>query len=161
VADSVAQVKARRLWTLVACLALAACGTKERNGEVGDTLEAGSVKATVTEFSSEVPGSKPDAGRRYFGARLEVCKDSEQSINAFAFGLSLDGDGEADHVYPQRAYDESFDSLRDGCEEGWLVFNAPADSKPSAVKFKYEDTGQGGPGGDDGEKLEFEWAVPG
>ena len=89
-----------------------------------------------------------------------MCKDSEQSINAFAFSLALEGGGEADRVYPQRAYDDGFSALRDGCEKGWLVYDAPEDAKPHAITFKYEDTGQGGPGGDDGEKLEFEWAVP-
>ena len=144
---------------LATSIALAGCGTAERKGDVGDELEAGSVEATVTEFASRVPGSKPDAGRRYFAARAELCKDSEQSINAFAFSLALKGGGDADRVYPQRAYENSFSSLRDGCEDGWLVWNAPAESQPQAVRFKYEDTGQGGPGGDDGEKLEFEWAV--
>jgi len=117
---------------------------------VGDRLEAGSVSATVTKFSSRGP----------LAARLKVCKDSGQSINAFAFGLELEGGGTAEHVYPQRAYADDFESLRDGCEQGWLVFKAPADAKPRAVTFNYEDTGQGGQGGDDGEKLEFEWAVP-
>ncbi len=123
---------------------------------MGDRLEAGSVSATVTKFSS-APGRSRSG---LHAARLEVCKDSGQSINAFAFGLALEGGGKAEHVYPQRAYDDGFDALRDGCEEGWLVFDAPAGAKPKAVTFKYEDTGQGGQGGDDGEKLEFEWAVP-
>jgi hypothetical protein len=157
----VAAVKPARVSLLVACAALAGCGTNEEKGDVGERLEAGSVKATVTKFSSKVPGSKPDPGRRYLAAHLDVCKDSEQSINAFAFGLALAGGGEANRVYPQRSYGDGFSALRDGCEKGWLVFSAPADAKPRAVTFKYEDTGQGGPGGDDGEKLEFEWAVPG
>ena len=149
-----------RAYLACAMIAMAGCGTEEKKGDVGDRLEAGSVKAAVTDFSSKVPGAEPGAGRRSYGARLEVCKDSEQSINAFAFALALEGGGEADHVYPQRAYDDGFDSLRDGCEDGWLVYDAPKGSTPRAVKFEYEDTGQGGPGGDDGEHVKFEWAVP-
>ena len=142
-----------------ACVVLAGCGTEEKKGEVGDELEAGSVRAKVTEFSSRVPGSRPAQDRQRFGALAQVCKDSEQSINAFAFSLSLEN-GEAERVYPQRSYPSGFNSLRDGCEDGWLVYDAPAGSKPTAVKFEYEDTGQGGPGGDDGEHVKFEWAVP-
>ena len=141
------------------CLAMVGCGTDEEKGDVGDELEAGSVRATVTKFSSRVPRSRPSAGRQRFGAHVDLCKDSGQSINAFAFSLSLE-EGDAERVYPQRSYSTSFDSLRDGCEDGWLVWDAPEGSKPRAVRFEYEDTGQGGPGGDDGEHVKFEWAVP-
>ena len=146
---------------ILACGLLAGCGTEERKGDVGDRLEAGSVRATVTEFASRVPGSQPGAGRRLLAAHMDVCTESGQSINAFAFSLELEGGGDADRVFPQRAYDDGFSALRNRCEKGWLVFSAPADARPRAVTFEYEDTGQGGPGGDDGEKLAFEWEVPG
>ena len=118
---------------------------------MGDELEAGSVRATLKEAS-------PRAGR--FGANVELCKDSGQSVNAFAFSLALEGGGEARRVYPQRTYDDGFGPLRDGCESGWLVYDLPQGSKPSALKFEYEDTGQGGAGGDDGEHVRLEWRVP-
>ncbi len=140
-----------RVWLVLACVALAGCGTEEKKGEVGDELEAGSVRAELKEVSAR-------AG--HFGANAELCKDSEQSVNAFAFSLALEGGGEAERVYPQRVYDDGFGRVRDGCEGGWLVYDVPKGSKPSALKFEYEDTGQGGPGGDDGEHIKFEWKLP-
>ena len=38
-------------------------------------------------------------------------------------------------------YGNSFDSLRNGCGGGWVVFEIPASGKAERVTFGFEDTG--------------------
>jgi hypothetical protein len=160
-----------RRW-VPACLLLAAalssgCGSKSVEGNVGDELEAGSIRATVSKVSSQVPRASGDVtglssagpGNRLLGVHLNMCKTSEQAVNTAAFELELEGGDKAGHKFPQTAYSDSFESVRKGCERGWMVFEAPRSASPSAVAFKYDDTGQSGPSGNDGEHVRFKWKV--
>jgi hypothetical protein len=157
---------------LASCVALAAlsasgCGTESVEGDVGDQLEAGSIRATASRVSSEVPSPRNDVtglgsarpGNRLIGVHVKMCKSSGQAVNDSAFTLELEGGDSADHKFPQTAYPDGFDSLRSGCESGWLVFEAPRGARPSALAFEYEDTGQGGPSGNDGEHVKLKWKV--
>jgi hypothetical protein len=61
---------------------------------------------------------------------------------------------------PQRNYAESFETVRDDCGGGWVVFQIPAASEPESITFGFEDTGTAAPGGSQQEvDAEFSWAL--
>jgi len=155
---------------LVATLALAGCGlyTTTKSGKPGDTLAAGGLRVTLIRFDNEVPVSEgrditglgtPSPGMRFFGFDVKVCNDREQAIGTFNFGLDLDGDDKARLRFPQSAYSNGFESLRRGCERGWLVFEAPKGSVAEKLKFKYDDTGSPQPSGNSEKHARFSWAL--
>jgi hypothetical protein len=137
---------------LAACgalaLAIAGCGTTEKSGRVGDTLSAKGLRATLDEVDTHVPVpasdvtglSQPAPGTKLVGARVEVCSDHGGAIGPFDFGLdSSSGDGTL--KYPERNYDDSFETVRDDCGDGWVVFQIPESADPERVTFDFEDTG--------------------
>jgi hypothetical protein len=137
---------------LAACgalaLAIAGCGTTEKSGQVGDTLSAKGLRATLDEVDTHVPVpasdvtglSQPAPGTKLVGARVEVCSDHGGAIGPFDFGLdSSSGDGTL--KYPERNYDDSFETVRDDCGDGWVVFQIPESADPERVTFDFEDTG--------------------
>ena len=132
----------------LAALAIAGCGTTEKSGEVGDTLTAKGIEATVEEVDTHVPVpgsdvtglSQPAPGQRLVGARVHVCSDHGGAIGAWAFGLdSSQADGRL--KYPEQNYDDSFETVRDGCSDGWIVFEIAQSADPEKVTFGFEDTG--------------------
>jgi hypothetical protein len=127
----------------------AGCGTTERSGDVGDTLTAKGLEATVEQVDTDVPVpasdvtglSQPAPGSRLVGARVRVCSDHGGAIGAYAFGLDASSGDDARLKYPQRNYDDSFETVRDGCGDGWVVFEIPESDQPERVTFGFEDTG--------------------
>lgn len=137
---------------LAACgalaLAITGCGTTEKSGQVGDTLSAKGLQATLDEVDTHVPVpasdvtglSQPAPGTKLVGARVKVCSDHGGAIGPFDFGLdSSSGDGTL--KYPERNYDDSFETVRDDCGDGWVVFQIPESADPERVTFDFEDTG--------------------
>jgi hypothetical protein len=131
-----------------AAAAVGGCGTTEKSGRVGDTLTAKGLQATVQQVDTSVPVpasdvtglSQPSPGSKLVGARVKVCSDHGGAIGAYDFGLDASS-GDATLKYPEQNYDDSFETVRDGCGEGWVVFEIPQASKPDKVTFGFEDTG--------------------
>jgi len=129
-------------------LAVAGCGTTEKSGEVGDTLSAKGLQATVQEVDTHVPVpasdvtglSQPAPGTRLVGAHVKVCSDHGGAIGAYDFGLEPSS-GDASLKYPERNYADSFETVRDGCGDGWVVFQITQSADPRRVTFGFEDTG--------------------
>ena len=44
-------------------------------------------------------------------------------------------------IRPERNFDNSFEKVRDGCGDGWVVFEIPQSSQADKVTFGFEDTG--------------------
>ena len=140
------------LLLLAACgavaLAVAGCGTTEKSGQVGDTLSAKGLQATLEQVDTRVPVpasdvtglSQPAPGTKLVGARVKVCSDHGGAIGPYDFGLDSSS-GEATLKYPERNYDDSFETVRDGCGDGWVVFQIPESADPERVTFDFEDTG--------------------
>ena len=160
-------MRARPLLLLAAtALLLAGCGTTERSGKVGDTLEANGIEVTVDEVDnsvavpeSDVTGlSQPAAGSKLVGIRVEVCSDHGGAIGPYDFGIETSSGGEARLKFPQRNYATSFDSLRDDCGDGWVVLEIPEGDTPERVTFGFADSGQAGPqGAGDEVDARFSW----
>ena len=150
--------------------ALAGCGTTERSGDVGDTLEANGIEATVEEVDTSVAVpenditglSQPAPGSKLVGVKVNVCSDHGGAIGPYDFGIETSSGGEAKLKFPQRNYEKSFDSLRDDCGDGWVVFEIPDGDQPERVTFGFVDSGQAGPqGAGDEVDARFSWATGG
>lgn len=77
---------------------------------------------------------------RLVGVHARVCSDHGGAIVPAAFGVeSSAGDGRL--KFPARNYRDDYEAVRDGCGEGWVVFEIPADARPERVTFEFEDTG--------------------
>jgi hypothetical protein len=133
---------------LAAAAVVAGCGDVERSGAVGDRLEGGGLEVTLQKLDREVPTpdsdvtglSVPGPGMRLVGARVRVCSDHGGAIGQFSFGMETDrGDGRL--KYSASNYDRPFETVRDGCGGGWLVFEIPKRSTPTRLEFGFEDTG--------------------
>jgi hypothetical protein len=151
-------------------LLLSGCGvnTTTKSGQVGDTLSAGGLHVTAIKVDRSVPRPEvrdvtglgtPAAGMRFFGLKVKVCNDRDQAIGPYDFALKLDGGDKAKLRFPQSAYTNGFDSGRSGCSGGWIVFEAPRDSRAKEVTFKYDDTGTAQQGGDKEKHARFSWDV--
>lgn len=135
---------------IIAALAVAVgCGTTESSGKVGDTLSAKGLEVTVQEVDTSVPVpkidvtglSRPAPGKQLVGARVHVCSTHGGATGPYDFGVETTSGDHGGLKYPERNYDQSFESLRDGCGGGWVVFEIPAGSEPDRVTFGFEDTG--------------------
>jgi hypothetical protein len=130
-------------------VALGGCGTTEKSGDVGDTLTAKGLSATVEQVDTDVPVpasdvtglSQPSPGSKLVGARVKVCSDHGGAVGPYDFGLDTSSGDDAQLKYPERNYDESFETIRDGCGDGWVVFEIPQSAKADKVTFGFEDTG--------------------
>jgi hypothetical protein len=163
-------VSRRLSWLAAGLLLLAGCGLNSttRSGEVGDTLEAGGLRASVVEVDPSVPRPEgrdysglgtPAKGMRFFGVDVKVCTDRGKAIGPYDFRLKLDGGDKARLRFPQSVYPDDFDSVRDGCARGWIVFEAPKDTRAEEVSFKYDDTGSAQASGDTEKHARFSWKV--
>ena len=154
--------------TGLAVTALAAgCGKTEKSGSVGDKLTAKDLEVTVLEVDQKVPKprsditglSLPARGYKLVGVRVKVCSDHGGAIGPYSFSVES-SEGKGRLKFPARNYRDDFEAIRDDCGDGWVVFEIPADSKATKVKFGFEDTGQAGPQGSNDElDAEFEWEV--
>lgn len=133
---------------LGAAVALAACSSTEKDGAVGEELTAKGLKVTVVRVDRSPPVprrditglSRPARGQRLVGVRVRACSDHGGALGQYDFSIETsDGDGRL--KFPARNYRDAFDTIRNGCGEGWIVFEIPADSSPERVKFAFEDTG--------------------
>jgi hypothetical protein len=145
--------------------ALAGCGTTEKEGSVGDELSANGLKVTVDRVDRSPPRprkditglSLPAPGKRLVGVHARACSDHGGALGPYDFGIeSSEGDGRL--KYPAKNYRDAFESIRDDCGEGWIVFEIPADAKPRRVKFGFEDTGST-MNEEDRVDAEFSWKV--
>jgi hypothetical protein len=157
------------LLPLVALAAPAAgCGTTEKSGEVGDTLTAKGLEVTVGEVDSTVPMPKsdvtgltrPSPGSKLFGARVRACSNHGGATGPYDFGVETTSGEHGTLKYPELNYGDGFESLRDGCGSGWVVFEIPAASEAEKVTYGFEDTGSGQPGSDNRVKVRFSWSLP-
>ena len=158
---------------LALAAAIAGCGTTERSGDVGDTLEAEGIEVTVEKVDTAVPIpenditglSRPRSGYELVGLLVSVCSDNPAAIGPYDFNVETTDGETAALKFPQRNYPDSFESLRDDCDDGWVVLEVPEDSEPEKVTFGFEDSGQAGPaggvGGDEGFAVKYSWTVSG
>ena len=124
------------------------CGTTEKS-EVGDELSAKGLQATVEQVDTKVPVpkndvtglSQPSPGSKLVGARAKVCSDHGGAVGPYDFGLDTSSGDDAKLKYPEQNYDDSFETVRDGCGDGWVVFEIPESSQADKVTFGFEDTG--------------------
>jgi hypothetical protein len=100
------------------------------------------VDRSVPEPESDITGlSVPAPGTRLFGARVRVCSDHGGAIGQYSFGVEVSGDEKGRLKFPSHNYSKPFDTVRDGCGGGWIVFEIPKDSQAERVTFGFEDTG--------------------
>jgi hypothetical protein len=148
---------------------LAGCagiGVTEKSGSLGDELTAKGLRVTVKKLDREVPVpdrdlsglSSPRAGHRLVGARVRVCSDHGGAIGTYDFGVETSA-GEGRVKFPALNYDDRFESLRDGCDSGWLVLEIPTEGRLTAITFRFEDTGSNQPGSNDEVDARFSWKV--
>lgn len=128
---------------------LAGCAT-EKSGSVGDTLTAKGLEVTVRQVDTDVPVpdrdvtglSSPSPGMHLVGVEAEVCSEEHGgAIGNYSFSLSGTGGADGELKTPAPNYDNSFGTVRDGCGDGWIVFELPESSEPSEVRFGFQDTG--------------------
>jgi hypothetical protein len=127
-------------------LALTACGTAERKGAIGDTLEAGAITARLERV-------------RDGAVRVALCNRDGQAVIAYHFTLVLDTGAEVHPSYVPGQFSDGFEPVRNGCERGWIGFALPAGAKAERLVYRYDDTGHGGPSADYGEHARFEWTL--
>ena len=153
--------------SLLIAIAAGGCGTTEKSGDVGDTLTAKGLEATVEQVDTKVPVpesdvtglSQPSPGMKLVGARVRVCSNHGGAIGAFDFGLDASS-GDTTQKYPERNYDDSFETVRDGCGDGWVVFEIPEASQPERVTFGFQDTGTSTRPQTE-VNAKFSWTIPG
>ena len=144
----------------------AGIGVTEKSGSVGDELTAKGLKVTVRKLDprvtvpeSDLSGlSSPRPGHKLVGARVRVCSDHGAAIGTYDFGVETTA-GEGRVKFPALNYDDRFESLRDGCESGWLVLEIPRESRVAKITFRFEDTGSAQPGDNSDVDARFSWKV--
>ncbi len=137
------------LCSLAALVPAAGCGTTEGSGAVGEKLSAKGLEVTVEKVDTAVPVperdvtglSQPAPGFALVGARVRVCSNHAGATGPYDFGIETSGGGQGRLKFPETNYADSFDSLRDGCGGGWVVFEIPSASAPKRVTFGFDDTG--------------------
>ena len=116
------------------------------------------VDREVPEPRSDITGlSKPSAGYRLIGVRVNVCSGYEAAIGNFSFALES-SEGDARPKYVARNYRERFVGVRDACERGWIVYEIPRGASPTKVRFAFDETGNSRDQSDNVE-ARFEWDV--
>jgi hypothetical protein len=156
----------RVLALVAASLVVSGCGlyTTSRNGQVGDTLSAGALRATVIKVKRRVRPPRhdvtglatPSAGSRFFGVEVDVCNEAGLAIKPYDFQLEQDGGDKVHPHLPQTVYSDDFGGVRTGCERGWMLFEIPTGSRPTKLSFKYDDTGNARPSGKE-KHARFSW----
>ncbi len=132
----------------IALAAAAGCGSTEESGRVGDTLSAKGLQVTVEQVDRSVPApesdvtglSRPAPGSKLVGTRVRVCSSHGGAIGPYDFGLETTSGDHGALKFPQANYPRSFDSQRQGCGGGWVVFQVPKTAKPDRVTFGFQDT---------------------
>jgi hypothetical protein len=133
---------------LILGVALAGCspdGTTDKSGAVGDELSAKGLRVTVQRVDASVPVparditglSTPAPGKSLVGVRARVCSSHGGAIGSYSFSVEPDGRLK----FPAMNYSGAFESLRNGCGTGWIVFEVPRGTRPEKVRFSFTDTG--------------------
>jgi hypothetical protein len=162
-----------RTCALVLCLiaalaaAIAGCGTTERSGDVGDTLEAEGLEVTVDEVDTQVPVpksditglSQPSPGTELVGVRVRVCSDHPGALGPYDFGVETTSGDDAKLKFPASNYPEAFEALRADCGDGWVVFEIPDGTDPERVTFAFQDTGSADSPQNTEVDARFSWTV--
>ncbi len=128
--------------------ATAGCGTTEKSGNLGDTLTAKGLRATVLSVDDSVPVpsnditglSNPSPGSKLVGARVRVCSDHGGAIGPFDFGVETSAGEQGKLRFPEQNYADGLDTIRNGCGSGWVVFEIPRNARPREITFGFEDT---------------------
>ena len=152
----------------LAALAVAGCGETDESGEVGDTLSAKGLEVTVEEVDTSVPVpstdvtglSRPTAGSKLVGVRARVCSDHRGAIGPYDFGVETTSGDQGRLKFPQRNYGRSFESIRERCRSGWIVFEVPEHSKPERISFAFQDTGTARDSSNEVD-ARFSWEIEG
>jgi hypothetical protein len=144
----------------------AGIGVTEKSGRVGEELSANGLRVTVKRIDRHPPVpaddlsglSSPAPGKRLVGARVRVCSNHGQAIGTYDFDAETSaGDGRV--KFPAQNYADPFESLRDGCDSGWLVLEIPRGSDLTRVRFRFLDTGSAQPGDNSDVDARFSWKV--
>ena len=152
---------------LLLAAALAGCigGETEKSGSLGDELEAEKVAVTVERVDRRTPVprrditglSLPNRGHRLVGVLAKVCSGYGAAIGQQQFTLETSA-GEGRPKYTARNYGSRFETVRDECERGWMVWEIPSEARPTKVRFEFTETGSSR---DQSDNLDasFEWKV--
>jgi hypothetical protein len=156
---------------LIAALVLAGCGTTERHGGLGDALKGDHMQAKVLRFVPTVPERKlghdvtglnaPGAGMRFAAADLALCNDTGAAALPWRFELRLD-DGSSVHPHqPTSVYADALEPVRDGCDQGWVVWEVPSGAQAKSLYFEFDYSHQTANGSSyrDDEHDRFHWAL--
>jgi hypothetical protein len=161
----------RRVLPLLAVLAVAGCGATERTGAVGDALKGKHVQAKLLAWVPTVPAkrlghditglSTPAHGMRFAAADIALCNDTGAAAIAWHFELRLD---DSSSVHPQTAsqvYDDQLDTVRDGCDRGWIVYQVPKAAKVKTLHYEFDWSHQTANGSSysESEHDRFDWSL--
>lgn len=69
-----------------------------------------------------------------------MCSGYGAAIGQYDFALETSA-GAARPKFPAKNYDRSFGTIRDECGRGWIVYEIPTDSRPTKVKFAFDESG--------------------
>ena len=81
------------------------------------------------------------SGFKLVGVSVRVCSDHRGATGPYDFDLKTTGGSAGRLKFPQRNYVQSFASLRNRCDEGWVVFEVPRGARPERVTYGFRDTG--------------------
>jgi len=137
-----------RVAIVVAALLVAGCGTTERHGEVGDALKGDHLQAKLLRFVPRVPErllsrdvtglNAPARGMRFAAADVAVCNDTGAAAIPWRFELRLGGGASVHPRGPTSIYDDALETVRDGCDRGWVVWQVPADVEAESVYYEFD-----------------------
>ena len=85
-------------------------------------------------------------GDRRLGRLATVGKDGTPHVVPVGWSYNAEADAievttAATIASESKNYDDSFETVRDGCGDGWVVFEIPQSSQADKVTFGFEDTG--------------------
>lgn len=162
----------RILVASLAAVVLAGCGTTQRHGSVGDALKGDHVQAKLLDFVPRVPDKRlghdnsglnaPARGMRFAAADVALCNDTGAAAIEWAFTLRL-ADGST--VHPSIAssvYPDMMQTVRNGCDSGWLIYPVPARAKAVALRYRFDYSHRGSYGSSsatDSEHDRFDWSL--
>jgi hypothetical protein len=75
---------------------------------------------------------------RFAAADVAVCNDTGAAAIAWRFELRL-ADGASVHPHgPTSVYDDALETVRDGCDRGWVVWQIPAAATAESVYYEFD-----------------------
>ncbi len=155
---------------LIAALVLAGCGTTSIRGEVGDALKGEHLQAKLLAWVPTVPERRlrddvtglntPRRGMRFAAVDVALCNDTGAAAMAWQFELRMDDGAKARPHQPTSVYENTLETVRDGCERGWVVFQIPTGARPTALQYEFDWSEPGINGVPrDSEHVRFDWSL--